>query len=43
MQNKRNRKENSEWFSTWGTVANNHGEREMIVVSGWGEKNKASK
>jgi hypothetical protein len=31
MQNKRNRKESSEWLSTWGAVANN----QMIVVSGW--------
>jgi hypothetical protein len=33
MQNKRNRKESGEWLSTWGTAANNHGKKGMIVVT----------
>jgi hypothetical protein len=33
MQDKRNRKESDEWLSMRGTVANNHGEKGMIVVT----------
>lgn len=33
MQDKRNRKENGEWLSMWGAIANNLGKKGMIVFT----------